>query len=122
MPANRLYYHLKPYLPWRFRMALRRIMARRKRKAYQDVWPINEAAGRPPASWPGWPDGKRFAFVLTHDVESQKGLDRCLPLSELDASLGFRSSFNFILKEIILFRRFCVNASSKMDLKSASTI
>jgi len=96
MPANRLYYHLKPYLPWRFRMALRRIMARRKRKAYQDVWPINEAAGRPPASWPGWPDGKRFAFVLTHDVESQKGLDRCLQLSELDASLGFRSSFNFI--------------------------
>jgi len=40
-------------------------VARRKRKACGNVWPINEAAGRQPAGWPGWPDGKRFAFVLT---------------------------------------------------------
>ena len=97
MPANRyLYYNLKPYLPWRFRMALRRIMARRKRKAYQDVWPINEAAGRPPAGWPGWPEGKKFAFVLTHDVEGSAGLAKCQRLMQLEKELGFRSSFNFI--------------------------
>ena len=94
--TNRFYYHLKPHLPWRLRIALRRMLAQRKRKSCRDIWPINEAAGRPPAGWSGWPDGKRFAFVLTHDVESQKGLDRCLQLSELDASLGFRSSFNLI--------------------------
>ena len=96
MPANRLYYNLKPYLPWRFRMALRRIMAHRKRKAYQDVWPINEAAGRPPAGWPGWPEGKKFAFVLTHDVEGPGGLAKCRQLMQLEKELGFRSSFNFI--------------------------
>src|ERR1017187_4558936 len=96
MPANRLYYHLKPYLPWRLRMALRRIMARRKRKAFQDVWPINEAAGRPPAGWPGWPEGKQFAFVLTHDVEGSAGLAKCRQLMQLEKELGFHSSFNFI--------------------------
>jgi glycosyltransferase involved in cell wall biosynthesis len=96
MPANRLYYNLKPYLPWRFRMALRRIMAHRKRKAYQDVWPINEAAGRPPADWPGWLEGKNFAFVLTHDVEGPEGLAKCRRLMQLEKDLGFRSSFNFI--------------------------
>lgn len=34
--------------------------------------------------------------MLTHDVESQKGLDRVKGLAELEMSLGFRSSFNFI--------------------------
>jgi len=96
MPANRLYYNLKPYLPWRFRMALRRIIARRKRKAYQNSWPINEAAGRPPDGWPGWPEGKKFAFVLTHDVEGPSGLAKCRQLMQLEKELGLRSSFNFI--------------------------
>ena len=96
MPANRLYYSLKPYLPWRFRMALRRIVARRKRKACGNVWPINEAAARQPAGWPGWPDGKKFAFVLTHDVEGVEGLAKCRRLMQLEMELGFRSSFNFI--------------------------
>jgi hypothetical protein len=96
MPANRLYYHLKPYLPWRLRIALRRIVARRKRKACANLWPINEAAGRQPAGWPGWPDGKKFAFVLTHDVEGSDGMAKCRQLMELEMQMGFRSSFNFI--------------------------
>ena len=37
----------------------------------------------------------KFAFVLTHDVESQQGLDRVKELAELEMELGFRSSFNF---------------------------
>jgi len=50
----------------------------------------------PPESWPGWPEGKQFALVLTHDVEGNLGLDRCERLIELEKSLGFRSSFNLI--------------------------
>lgn len=96
MPSNRLYYNLKPYLPWRLRMAARRFIAHRKRKLYQHVWPIHEAAGRRPEGWPGWPDGKQFAFVLTHDVEGQDGLAKCRQLMELEKELGFRSSFNFV--------------------------
>jgi glycosyltransferase involved in cell wall biosynthesis len=96
MSANSLYYHLKPYLPWRLRMGLRRMIARRNREKYTDVWPINEAAGQAPAGWPGWPDGKKFALVLTHDVEGPAGLAKCRQLMELEQKLGFRSSFNFI--------------------------
>ncbi|MDE3067228.1 MAG: glycosyltransferase [Verrucomicrobiota bacterium] len=96
MPGKRLYYHLKPYLPWGLRMALRRIVARQKRKACKDIWPINEAAGQPPDGWPGWPNGKKFALVLTHDVEGPVGLAKCRQLMLLEKELGFRSSFNFI--------------------------
>jgi len=91
-----LYYDLKPYLPWRLRMALRRILARRELQAGKDVWPINEAAGQPPDGWSGWPDGKQFAFVLTHDIEGSDGLAKCRQLMQLEMDLGFRSSFNFI--------------------------
>jgi len=50
----------------------------------------------PPAHWPGWPGGKQFAVVLTHDVEGPLGLERCRPLMEIERELGFRSSFYFI--------------------------
>ena len=96
MLSNRLYYRLKPYLPWRLRMGMRRIVARRQRWVYQDTWPINETAGYLPEGWPGWPDGKKFALVLTHDVEGTNGLEKCRELMELELKHGFRSSFNFI--------------------------
>lgn len=96
MVKNRLYYQLRPYLPWRLRMALRRAFARKKRETYRDVWPIHEAAAAPPAGWPGWPEGKQFALVLTHDVEGPEGLAKCRDLMQLEMKLGFRSSFNFI--------------------------
>jgi len=51
---------------------------------------------RPPENWPGWPEGKKFAVVLTHDVESKAGLRKCRSLVQLELDLGFRSSFNFI--------------------------
>ena len=51
---------------------------------------------RAPDGWPGWPDGKQFAFVLTHDVESQEGLAKVRKLAEFEMEHGFRSSFNFI--------------------------
>jgi len=93
---HRVYYRLKPYLPWRLRMGMRRVVAWSARAASQDVWPINEAAGKAPAGWRGWPPGKKFALVLTHDVEGVAGLNKSRQLMQLEKSLGFRSSFNFI--------------------------
>jgi hypothetical protein len=46
-----------------------------------------------------WPRGLPYAFVLTHDVETAAGQNRALELAELDASYGFRSSFNFVPEE-----------------------
>jgi peptidoglycan/xylan/chitin deacetylase (PgdA/CDA1 family) len=71
-------------------------MARRTLRKCADQWPINLSIGNPPDAWPGWPGGKKFALVLTHDVESKLGLDNCHLLAALERSLGFRSSFNFI--------------------------
>ncbi len=96
MLKNRMYYAVKPLLPWSLRIALRRIVARRIARKSSGIWPINPATAKPPADWPGWPGGKQFAVVLTHDVEGQRGLARCAELANREAKLGFRSSFNFI--------------------------
>ena len=96
MRLTSFYYRLKPFIPLRVRMLMRRHRARKILKTCDDTWPINEAAGKKPEGWAGWPEGKEFAFVLTHDVESQKGVDQVRQLAELEMRLGFRSSFNFI--------------------------
>ncbi len=77
-------------------MAIRRQVALRKREQVRDIWPILPGSEKPPAGWTGWPDGKKFALVLTHDVEGPEGLAKCLALAEIEKKLGFRSSFNFI--------------------------
>src|SRR3989475_12483709 len=77
-------------------MSVRRWFTLRKRERVLDTWPILPGSERPPESWPGWPDGKKFALVLTHDVEGRAGLNKCLELMRLELELGFRSSFNFI--------------------------
>ena len=75
---------------------LRRFWAVKTREKAKAVWPINPDAAQPPAGWPGWPEQKKFAFVLTHDVEGPEGLARCRQLAEIEMELGFRSCFNFI--------------------------
>src|SRR6266581_4817229 len=96
MRSRNLYYLLKPAIPRTVRLALRRFRARGLRHRFRNSWPINEAAGRAPVGWPGWPDGKELAFVLTHDVEGKRGVARCRRLAELEMRLGFRSAFNFV--------------------------
>jgi glycosyltransferase involved in cell wall biosynthesis len=91
-----LYYDLKPHLPLSVRMAVRKRFALRALKKSREVWPINSAAARKPEGWVGWPENKRFALVLTHDVEALSGLTKCRELMNLEEKLGFRSSFNFI--------------------------
>ena len=96
MLLNRLYYGLKPCLPWRLRLALRRLSARRRWRIHRHDWPIHPDAVEVPANWPGWPDGKKFAFVLTHDVEGPEGVAKCRDLMQQELKLGFRSSFNLV--------------------------
>lgn len=66
------------------------------------VWPIDPKAGEAPAGWPGWPAGKQFALVLTHDVEGQRGFDRCRAVMQLEEGVGFRSSFNFLAEDYVV--------------------
>jgi hypothetical protein len=93
---TRFYYSVKPYVPRRLRWALRRRRAAGIRERNTGTWPIHAAASATPAGWPGWPDGKRFAIVLTHDVEGADGLKKVRQLAELEENFGLHSSFNFI--------------------------
>jgi len=90
------YYRIKPAIPREVRLALRRAHAARVKRRSSGSWPISESAGFPPEGWAGWPDGKSFAFVLTHDVEGVKGVNKSRQLAELELALGCRSSFNFV--------------------------
>lgn len=92
----KLYYLVKPILPWRLRIGLRRWRAERRRRIFSDVWPIDPGSASVPRNWPGWPDGKRFGLILTHDVEGKRGFERVPRLVELTQKYGFRSCFNFV--------------------------
>lgn len=96
MTFNSFYFFLKPLIPRRVQIGLRRIMAHRRRIRYADVWPIDEKSGKPPKGWSGWPKGKKFALILTHDVETARGQEKCWELMNREMKLGFRSSFNFV--------------------------
>jgi hypothetical protein len=92
----RNYYRLKPFMPRSLRMAFRRWRAGKRQQCFAHEWPIKPSAAATPENWPGWPDGKKFAFVLTHDVEGGAGLARCRAVADTEVRLGFRSAFNFI--------------------------
>lgn len=96
MITTQIFYAIKPIIPRRLQILLRRKRILRKRALYKDIWPIDESANKPPQGWAGWPNQKTFALVLTHDVESAQGHDKCMPLMRLEAQMGFRSSFNFV--------------------------
>jgi peptidoglycan/xylan/chitin deacetylase (PgdA/CDA1 family) len=114
-----LFYRLKPLIPRRLQIALRRLRARRLRRRHSQEgqfprWPIepvlverHEAALRARVRAAGggrvpllglWPGGHRFAYVLTHDVEGPAGLERIGPLLEIEARHGVVSAW-FIVAE-----------------------
>ena len=96
MLVQKTYYVLKPFLPRSVQLYLRRKYVRFKLKRCQEVWPIYEACKDPLTGAYQWPGGKKFAFILTHDVDTSRGHERCLLLASLEEKLGFRSSFNFV--------------------------
>jgi hypothetical protein len=69
---------------------------KRKLRSVENTWPILPGSENPPPHWKRWPNGKQFAFVLTHDVESQVGIRRVPDLMKVEMDEGFVSSFNFV--------------------------
>ncbi len=93
---NDTYYSIKPLIPRRAQLWLRRGNIWIKKRSCGGKWPIDEWAAKAPDDWKGWPEGKKFALVLTHDVETAEGRDKCPDLAGMEKGLGFRSSFNFV--------------------------
>jgi hypothetical protein len=96
MTSRDLFYLLKPLIPRSVQLVYRTTRVNLSRKKFAKIWPIDPASCRPPLQWNGWPGGRRFALVLTHDVETQRGQDKVKRLADVDGECGFRSSFNFV--------------------------
>ena len=106
----RLFYYLRPIIPRGLQIGIRRKIVAGRLDRYRHVWPIDPDAGGAPSGWVGWPGGKRFAFILQHDVDTQFGHDRCGQLMQAEKELGFRSCFNFVPE------RYTVSASLREEL------
>lgn len=87
---------MKPAVPRSVQISLRRTLVGMQLRRNAGVWPINPINGRKPDDWPGWPDGKKFGLILTHDVDTAVGQGKCVQLKNLEERLGFRSCFNFV--------------------------
>lgn len=96
MNIKKQFYWLKPFLPRKMQIAIRRQVAQKKRQEMQNFWPINPNVLENTNGWHGWPDKKKFGLILTHDVESQAGHDNCVNLMNIEKKLGFRSAFYFV--------------------------
>jgi peptidoglycan/xylan/chitin deacetylase (PgdA/CDA1 family) len=104
------YYAVKPLMPRGLQLALRRAYAHKQARVEFPRWPIEpvlveareaqlraqlaDADSVPFVSY--WPEGRRFAAVLTHDVEGPAGVRNVRRIMEIEARHGFVSSWNFV--------------------------
>lgn len=106
--SSGIFYFLKPIIPRRLQISLRRIRANWTVGSSQSgietilCKPIKEyvlSSGREfPFIW-FWPKDYDMACVVTHDVESGYGFQRVIKLAEIDERCGFRSAFNFVCEK-----------------------
>lgn len=110
--ARKGYYIVRPLMPRALQILFRRILAGLQARREFPRWPIedsltqfyyfmlvliisiSEESTLPMISF--WPQGKLFSLVLTHDVETEKGLSQIPALLEIEEKFGFRSSWNFV--------------------------
>jgi peptidoglycan/xylan/chitin deacetylase (PgdA/CDA1 family) len=110
--SRRVYYQLKPLIPRMLIRILRQMYNGARGREFLLDWPIERRfvqfqweilrqglifSGQNEITFRYfWPEGKDFAFVLTHDVECAEG-QRLIPvLADMEEALGFRSLFNFV--------------------------
>jgi len=105
----KIYYALKPFTPRKLQLFLRRQRAKLqwdslfhwqtaerlenlKREMVKSCMRTNDEVV---FIW-FWPHGMRFAFVISHDVETEKGSANIKRICEIERKYGFRSSWNFV--------------------------
>lgn len=110
--AMRAYYALKPLLPRRLQLALRRAYAPIQARRVFPAWPLEPVlverrddelrrrlAQTPDGRLPMvnfWPEGRRHAVILTHDIESVAGIENIGRVREVERRHGFVSSWNLV--------------------------
>lgn len=105
------YYLARPALPRQVQLALRRGFSHVQGRTSFPRWPVEDSlhnlyawlfevlagvAGQPVPYIGLWPDGRSWAFVLTHDVETAEGYRDIELLRGIERDLRYRSSWNFV--------------------------
>lgn len=105
------YYAVRPALPRSLQLGLRRTFSRVQARASFPRWPIEsglhdlyvllfrwlaQALDGPLTGLAPWPDDKRWALVLTHDVEHAAGYRSIPLLRDLERELGYRSAWYLV--------------------------
>lgn len=109
---RRAYYAVKPLIPRPIQIMLRRKYTGVQSASAFPSWPIEpilttvvdehlketlRVTGKEELHRIApWPAGKRFAFVITHDVEWDRGLRRAAALVDVEKRLGCVSSWNLV--------------------------
>ncbi len=110
--GKRLYYEVKPMMPRHLSILLRQRYRQQQETRFALGWPIEDRyvrfqfycvahvlrqRGLDAAPFVNfWPDGHRFALVLTHDIETEQGQTFVETVADLEERMGFRSVFNFV--------------------------
>lgn len=108
----RLYYAMRPVLPFALRTYLKRFHLRDWQDLSFPRWPVDcsvdallehllllsvraSAARRIPFIW-FWPEGASSCAIMTHDVETEAGLRFSATLMDIDDAFGIKSSFQIV--------------------------
>ncbi|MDD7941993.1 hypothetical protein PHK61_26610 [Actinomycetospora lutea] len=109
--AIRGYYAVRPVLPRPVQIRLRQAFTTVQGRSDFPRWPVEDCvadlsvwllgriggvAGEPVPWIEPWPDGRRWALVLTHDVETGDGFAQRELLRATERDLGLRSSWNLV--------------------------
>jgi hypothetical protein len=114
-PLARLYYFIRPVLPFTARNYLKRLHLRGWENLTFPRWPVDcsvdnltgqmmqllvrsSESRRVPFIW-FWPEAASSCAIMTHDVETKSGQDLCSTLMDIDDSYGVKASFQIVPEE-----------------------
>ena len=106
-----IFYMLKPVILRSWQIMARRRIAKKSKQTFPG-WPCEpyleikkremikarETADELPFIW-FWPEGKRLVCALTHDIETEQGLDNVMKICTIEKKYGLRSSWNFVVEK-----------------------
>lgn len=112
---RKLYYALRPLLGPSIRRNIQKFHARGWKHFTFPRWPVDTTVEdiceallllslrarqvtRVPFVW-FWPKRARGCVMMTHDVETEVGLDSCEKLMDIDESFGIRAAFQLVPEE-----------------------
>jgi peptidoglycan/xylan/chitin deacetylase (PgdA/CDA1 family) len=114
-PLVRAYYRLKPLIPRRVQLAIRRRYAKRQAQREFPRWPIEpilvdhmharlarqleESGGASVPMVSFWPHGRRFCAIVSHDVEGPAGVENIPRVLDVERRNGIVSSWNFVAED-----------------------